>query len=49
MNHIDPIKGIIEDLKSDDFLVRCDAIENLASALGGKASDLIVEMLDDRN
>lgn len=49
MNHKDPIKGMIEDLKSEDFLVRCDAIENLASALGEGASDFIVGMLDDRN
>ena len=49
MSYIDPIKRILEDLKSEDFLVRCDAIENLASALGEKASDLIARMLDDRN
>jgi len=49
MVQMDSINKLTNDLKNEDFLVRCDAIEALSYLPADKVYHLIVEMLDDRN
>jgi hypothetical protein len=46
---MDSINKLSNDLKNEDFLVRCDAIEALSYLPADKVYHLIIEMLDDRN